>query len=201
MHYYGLTGGIGSGKSHVAELFAQRGIPIYMADAAARRLMQSDPALREALVAAFGAQTYVGGELNRPYLAERVFGQPAELARLNALVHPEVFRDGLAWLDQQRAHSETLIPERRPPFVLHESAIIFEHGYQARFEGVILVTAPDDARIARVMARDGVTAEAVRQRMAAQWPDERKLPLATAVIINDGRALEPQIDALISRLS
>ena len=201
MKYVALTGGIGSGKSHVARLLAARGIPLFEADAAAKRLMAEEP-LRSQLVQAIGNEVFTpAGELNRPYLAQRAFTEPEVLSRLNALVHPAVHAASRAWFEAQRAENDRRSPAQRLPFAVHEAAIVFELGYADRYDAVVLVTAPEAVRLARVMARDGATAEQVQARMARQWPDTQKIPLATFVIENDGRPLEPQLEALWARLS
>ena len=110
----GITGGIGSGKSTVCRLFAQRGVAVYDSDAAAKRLMTEEPALRAGIAARFGAEAYAGGALNRPYLAAKVFSDPAALADLNALVHPAVMADFAAWAERQEGS-----------YVILESAILF----------------------------------------------------------------------------
>ncbi len=182
--HYAVTGNIGSGKSTVCREFERLGIPVYYADAAAKRLMLEDPALRQGLIAAFGAATYLAdGTLNRSWLAQRAFADDATLARLNALVHPAVHRDAARWREEQTA-----------AYTLYEAAIVLELGRQQDFAGVIVVTAPAATRRARVMARDGVSAEAFAARAARQWPEEQKIAAADFLINNDGyQLLFPQI--------
>lgn len=172
----GLTGGIGSGKSTVAGYFRELGIPVYDSDARARELMEGQPALRTAIGALLGPGAYRDGRLNRPFIAERVFGDPQLLASLNALVHPAVRRDFLEWSEQQQA-----------PYVLQEAAVLFENGSYQQLDRTILVTAPQPVRVRRVMKRDGVSREAVLARIKNQWDDARKLPLADFVIENSRR--------------
>ena len=170
----GITGGIGSGKSTVCRLFAERGVPVYDCDAAARRLMTEDAALREAIRARFGAESYVqDGAPNRPYLAARVFGDAAERAALEALVHPAVAADFERWADRQEA-----------PYVLLESAILYEAGLQERLDRVVAVLAPAALRLERAVRRDGADAEAIRRRMAAQADDDTLAARAEYSIVN-----------------
>lgn len=175
----GITGGIGSGKTYVCHRLEARGIPIYYADARGRQLQDTDPQLRAQITALLGAEAYTAeGLLYRPWVAQRVFGNPDLLQSLNRLVHPAVHADAAAWFAQQAAQGIRVAG--------YEAAILFEFGRQSDFDAVMLVMAPEDVRIQRVMARDGISEADVRARMARQWPDDKKLPLATYVVINDG---------------
>ena len=189
--HYALTGNIGSGKTTVATLFQTYGVPVYFADAAAKRLMHEDADLRRDLTAAFGSDTYLpDGQLNRPYLAARAFGDAAELDKLNGLVHPAVHRDAARWRAAQTA-----------PFTLYEAAIVLELGREKDFDGVIVVSCPEATRRERVMARDGVTAAQFAARAAKQWPEARKRAGGDFVVENDGyRLLLPQVLACFGRL-
>ncbi|SFC48262.1 dephospho-CoA kinase [Parapedobacter composti] len=183
----GITGGIGSGKSVVCRIFGILGIPVFDADTEAKRLMVTDDGLVEAIQEAFGSEAYHrDGSLNRGYLAAKVFGDAAQLNRLNALVHPVVIQAGETWTISQKA-----------PYTIKEAALMFESGSFKLNRYNILVTAPEEVRIARVMERDNITAEQVRARMARQWTDDAKMKLADFVIVNDGvRAIIPQVLAL-----
>lgn len=173
----GITGGIGSGKTTVCNIFECMGVPVYYADREAKRLMQEDNSLRKAIIDNFGKDAYrEDGALNRTYLSNQVFNDPEKLERLNALVHPVVAKDVEAW---HRRHASA-------PYTLKEAALLFESGSYRQLDRVVLVYAPVSLRIKRVMARDGVPEEAVRKRIQAQMKDEEKLPLANHVIINDG---------------
>lgn len=186
----GITGGIGSGKSIVAKVFNSLGIPVYNADTAAKRLMQEDPQLVAAIKAAFGAGAYEDGRLNRAYLADKVFRDPAQLELLNQLVHPVTIKDAANWMQQQQA-----------PYALKEAALIFESGSQSELDFVIGVYAPKHLRIHRVMQRDGVTREAVIKRMDNQIEESLKMRLCDAVITNDDQQLVvPQVLALHEEL-
>lgn len=175
----GVTGGMGSGKTTVAHMFAVMGIPVYDADSRAKALMQEDPSLIAGIRDLFGDTAYAqDGMLDRKHIASIVFADRDMLDRLNALVHPAVYRDLAAWA--------TSPPQRDAPYLLQESAILFEEDLTARFAAVILVTAPEALRIERVMARDGAGRADVMRRLRNQWPDERKIPLSDYVIFNDG---------------
>jgi dephospho-CoA kinase len=170
----GLTGGIGSGKSTVAQAFGVLGIPLYSADLASRRLMNEDPEVIASIQKAFGPKTYETGTLNRAYLASIVFKDKEKLALLNSLVHPATIRDGEQWMKAQKG-----------PYAIKESSLIFEAGMQPQFDIVIGVSAPVLIRIQRVMQRDKVTAEAVRERMGNQIQENIKMLLCDIVIQND----------------
>ncbi len=169
----GLTGGIGSGKSSISALFAQKGIPVYIADRQAKRLMQTDPVLKQGIIREFGAESYKGTDLNRAYLAAKVFGSKTELAKLNALVHPVVHRDLLDFAARQKA-----------AFIIYENAILFENGSDALCDYIITVTAPVSERIRRVMARDNMEEKQVLARMQHQWSDAEKIERSDFVIEN-----------------
>lgn len=183
----GITGGIGSGKTTVCRLFEALGVPVYYADTRAKALMTTDTALMAGIRELFGAGAYTDdGQLNRPLIAERAFGDPSVLAQLNALVHPAVHRDANQWSDAQDA-----------PYTLREAALLFESGGDRHLDRVITVYAPESVRLARVMARDNATEAQVRARMRQQLDDEVKRQRADFVILNDGdAALIPQVHAL-----
>lgn len=171
----GVTGGIGSGKSIVCRIFKILQTPVFDADTVAKTIMTDDKVLKEALIHAFGEETYhEDGTLNRPYLSKAVFNDEEKLKKLNALVHPAVIRAGEEWADAQLSH-----------YNIKEAALLFESGSYKKLDYTILVTAPEKLRIARVMKRDGVTEEQVRERMSKQLSDEEKKPLADFVVVND----------------
>lgn len=179
----GITGGMGSGKSTVAAIFAAMGIPVYEADAVARSIMNTDPALRAQIIASFGASAYTNGELNRSWMAEKVFNDEEQLEKLNQLVHPVVIAAGEKWMQQQTT-----------PYAIKEAAIIFESGSQRYLDFIIGVTAPLSLRIQRVMHRSQLTREEVLRRVERQMDDIIKMKLCDAVIINDEQhALIPQV--------
>lgn len=179
----GLTGGIGSGKSTVAKVFGVLGIPLYSSDLASRRLMHEDPELIRGIKEAFGEQAYTDGQLNRAYLASIVFKDKTQLARLNALVHPATIRDGEAWISRQTG-----------PYAIRESSLIFEAGMQPQFDVIIGVSAPSALRIKRVMDRDHIDAETVKERMRNQIDAFVKMRLCNYEITNDDQhAIIPQV--------
>ncbi len=180
----GLTGGIGSGKSTVCRLLAQVGVPSYGSDEHARRLMQHSAPLKEAIVAHFGAACYLpSGELNRPHLAAQLFGDGEQLALLNSLVHPAVQADFAQWAAQSTA-----------PYVVEESAILFESGAAERMDRVVVVTAPEALRLQRTVQRDATSEEAVRARMARQMSEEERVSRAHYLLrADDTELLIPQV--------
>lgn len=185
----GITGGMGSGKSIVAALLKVYGIPVYDADSESKRLLLTSPTIRRGLIDLLGADIYSpdGTTLRRARMASLIFADPNLLARVNAIIHPEVGRDFDAW----RARLTTSV-------CAMESAILFESGFDRRADLRLMVYAPEAIRLQRVMARDNATEAAARQRMQRQWPDERKIALSDAVITNDGRAaLIPQVEAFL----
>lgn len=173
MYKVGITGGIGSGKSTVCRLFEQNGIAVYDSDARAKALMAEDATLREQLVEAFGAECYNEQGLNRAYLAGRVFGDEAELQRLNGIVHPAVKEDFRRWADVQRG-----------AYVVLESAILFESGFDTEVNTTLAVMAPMEERLRRTVERDGVDREAVRRRMEHQLSDDELHARAARTIVN-----------------
>ena len=187
----GLTGGIGSGKSTVAAIFEKLGIPVYYADLEARRLMNEDAGLRSSILSLFGKEAYTGSVLNRPYISSVVFNDKEKLASLNALVHPVTIRNSELWVSAQTSR-----------YVVREAALIFESGVNKHLDYVIGVSAPEELRISRVMARDGVPEEAVRSRMSHQLGEEEKMKRCDFVVANDDtRLLLPQVLALHEKFS
>lgn len=193
MKTIGITGGIGTGKSFVCGIFRELGYAVYDSDSRAKALMVEHPGIRNGLVQAFGPEAYdAAGNLNRSFIAKAVFGNEAMLAKLNGLVHPAVARDTLKWQQQLQSSSYAKL------FALKEAAILFESGANRGLDGVIVVTAPPEVRIARVMQRDGITREQVLKRMASQMPQEELVKHADFVIVNDGLADVPaQVQACI----
>lgn len=186
MKLIGLTGGIGSGKSTVADIFSTLGIPVYESDSRARDLMNNERALKEKIVQLFGPESYSNGDLNRKWMAEKVFPDKDLLQQLNAIVHPAVKADALQW-----ANSTELA---NAPYVIKESAILFEEDLTSDLDAIILVVAPVELRIDRVMNRDGISKAQVEERIQHQWTDDKKIPVSDFVIFNDGeRSLIEQV--------
>lgn len=173
----GITGGIGSGKTTVCHVFEQLGIPVFYADTVAKEIMVTDPVLREGMMNTFGIESYeLSGKLNNKHIAQIVFNNKTELEKLNALVHPAVFRAFESW--QQTIPADV-------PYNLKEAALLFESGSYQMCDHSILVTAPKAVKIQRVMERDGVTSEQVEARMDKQLSDEEKNKMADFLITND----------------
>ncbi len=187
----GITGGIGTGKSFVSKIFKTLGVPFYDADLEAKLIMNKSAKVREALIRAFGSDTYFeDGSLNRRYLSDKVFNDSEKLALLNSIVHPAVIQDSIDWSNSQHA-----------PYILKEAALLYESGSYKNLDYTILVTAPEELRIQRVMQRDNVDREEVLRRMARQMPEEEKLQYADFLIHNDGKIpLLPQVLAVHNAL-
>ncbi|WP_291960218.1 dephospho-CoA kinase [Maribacter sp.] len=169
----GLTGGIGSGKSTVASMFKDLGVPVYDSDQRAKHLMNSSKAIHDQLIELLGEEAFLDGKLNRAFIASKVFNDKNLLAKLNDIVHPVVREDFVAWAKNQNAR-----------YVIQETALLFENKSQALYDEVILVTAPKEVRIGRVLARDNTTRAQVEARMDNQLEDKIKLELANFVIEN-----------------
>lgn len=186
----GLTGGIGSGKSTVAQIFEVLGIPIYYADIAAKKLMNEDAALRSSITNIFGEQAYVNGVLDRTYISSIVFSDAAKLASLNAIVHPATKNDGEKWMQKQTG-----------PYAIHEAALIFEAKVSERLDHVIGVSSPIELRIKRAMQRDKVSRDEVIKRMSQQLDEGVKMSKCDFVLINDEKhLLIPQVMELHQKL-
>ena len=187
----GLTGGIGSGKSKAAAYFSELGIPCYIADDRAKELMTSSMTIQQAIINEFGAESYINGNLNRPFLASIVFKDTVLLATLNAIVHPAVASDFRSWLLEQNSI-----------YVIKEAAILFENGGAKLCDQVILVTAPKEIRVQRVIDRDKCTKEDVLEKMSKQWSDAKKKPLADYIIENiEWKETSKQIEVLHQKLN
>lgn len=170
----GVTGGIGSGKSTVCKLFADMGVAVYDCDSEAKRLMTECEVVRRGIVEEFGVEAYLDGQLNRAYLAERVFGCEEQLARLNAIVHPAVREDFREWC---RQHEQDL-------YVLMESAILFDAGFESEVDLTLAVVAPRELRVMRVCNRSGLTPEQVEERIAHQMSDDEMHARADYTMVN-----------------
>jgi dephospho-CoA kinase len=173
----GITGGIGSGKTTVCKMFEALGVPVYYADDRAKLLMREDPDLIAALKSTFGAEVYLeDGSINRAYLSKLVFNDKSKLSDLNALVHPAVFRDAKIWQEEQKQAGHS--------YSMKEAALLFESGSYQQLDKIIVVTAPEEIRLQRVMQRDGVSKEQVLARMRNQMPQEEKEAKADFLIDN-----------------
>lgn len=174
----GITGGIGSGKSTVCKVFRALGVPVFEADVEAKKLMNENEQVKQQLMKRYGGNLYVSSGLNRGLLAEIIFNNKSEIEFVNSIVHPSVQNKFNTWYAQQNS-----------PYVIEEAAILFESGGYVKMDATILVTAPIDERIQRVMQRDNTTREQVMNRINNQWSDEKKIKLATYVINNSDEQL------------
>jgi dephospho-CoA kinase len=181
----GITGGIGAGKSIICRMFSVLGVPVYDADSAAKWIMANDPELVSSIKEAFGDDAYLpSGQLNRAYLAKKVFADGDAVNALNALVHPAVGKHYSAWAKNQHA-----------PYILKEAALLFEAGSYKVLDSTMLVHAPVDVRIARIIRRDPFrTQQEIEGILAKQWPEEQKIGLANHIITNnDKQPVLPQV--------
>jgi len=169
----GLTGGIGSGKTTVAKLFIELGIPVYIADKEAKRLMHTSKAIKRKLLEEFGEKAYIKNKLNRAFLAKIVFNDKKKLAAINKIVHPSVANSFKRWLNKHNS-----------AYAIQENAILFENNSANNFDFIITVTAPIQDKIERVMKRDNVTKEEVLSRMNNQISDKEKIKNSNFVIEN-----------------
>lgn len=186
----GITGGIGSGKSIVCSVLSELGYPVFHSDQVAKDLLNENPAIAEEIKTLFGSELYTDGIIDRQKLAAIVFNNTAARERINAIVHPHV----------RKAFSE-FINRKDARLVFNEAAILFETGSYKQFDANILVTAPEELRIERVMKRDGVERADVIKRIKAQWTDEQKAELADYVLINDEKKpLLEQIESTVNEL-
>jgi len=181
----GLTGGIGSGKSTVAKVFESIGIPVYYTDDEAKKLMNRDP-IKSLIIKHFGEESFINGKLNRSYISSIVFNNKDKLELLNSLTHQPIILHSLEWCDKQSS-----------PYIIQESALVFESKLSKVLDVIIGVYAPEELKLERVMKRDNMTREDVLKRMASQMNDDKKLILCDYIIINDGKnELLPQVECL-----
>ncbi len=173
MKIIGLTGGIGSGKSTIAKMFIDLGIPVYFSDLEAKRLMQKSKIIKRKLIKKFGEEVYVNNTLNKPFLANIIFKDKEALQYVSSVVHPKVNQHFKRWIKKQKAI-----------YVIQENAILFESGIANFFDYIIMITAPKKTRIKRVMKRDKVSENQVLERMNNQWKDSEKIKKADFIIEN-----------------
>lgn len=169
----GLTGGIGSGKTTVANFFADLGVPVYIADTEARKLQNESEEVIQQITALFGPEAYKDGILDRKFISGKVFNDPEKLKALNNIVHPQVALHFDRWKEKQDAE-----------YVIYEAAILFEKGGYKKCDFTILVVADHDTKIQRLQKRDASEISEIKARMNNQWPDEKKQKLADFVIEN-----------------
>ncbi|WP_435133781.1 dephospho-CoA kinase [Formosa sp. A9] len=174
MTIVGLTGGIGSGKSTVAKAFQAYGIPVYISDDEAKALMVTSSEIITELKAVFGAEAYINGALNKPYISDKIYNDKALLQKMNAIVHPRVAQHFKDWVSAQQA-----------PYVLKEAAILFESDAHKNCNFIITVVLDKATKIERLLQRDQTTVAKIEAIMKQQWPDERRIELSDFVIEND----------------
>lgn len=173
MMIVGLTGGIGSGKTTVAKFFEDYGIPVYIADEEAKKLMNRSKVIKRKLVQLFGEKAYVENTLNKPFIANIIFNDKSYLQKMNAIIHPRVARHFKKWIEKQNA-----------PYVIKEVAILFENGGHEACDALITVIAPKEIRVKRLLKRDNTTIEKIEAIMNNQWTDAQKMNLSDYVIEN-----------------
>jgi dephospho-CoA kinase len=183
----GITGGIGSGKTYVCRTLEAMGYPVFFSDIQAKQLLVEDQEAIASIKKLFGDQAYIGNELNRPFLAEKIFSAPSYREMMNNIVHPLVRKRYSNWAEATDS-----------PIVFNEAAILFETGSYKNFDFNVLVTAPINLRIERTMKRDGVSELEVEARMKAQWSDDKKKELADFIINNDEK--EPLVPQIVNML-
>lgn len=194
MRVFGLTGNIGSGKSTVARLLRERGVPVVDADLVAREVVEpGQPGLAE-IAARFPGVIGEGGRLDRKALGARVFSDPQERLALNAILHPRIAAEV--------ARQLAALAEGGAEVAVYEAALIVENGMHELLDGLIVVTAPEDEQVRRVVLRDGLAAAETRARIAAQLPAAQKVALADHVIENAGppELLAAQVDRVLAAL-
>jgi dephospho-CoA kinase len=169
----GLTGGIGSGKTMVAKYIKSLGIPVYIADDEAKKIMTTD-AVIQAIIKEFGTEVIDNNKLNREKLAQLVFNNSEKLEKLNKIVHPQVKKHFESWLEMNK----------NAPFVLKETAILFESGSNKYCDAILTVTSPLETRLQRVIERDKTDRASVLKRMESQWTDEQRIAKSDFVIQN-----------------
>lgn len=187
----GITGGIGSGKSTVSDIFSLCGVPVYIADAESKKLVGSSPVIREKLIDFLGEELYKGNTLDKALLASHIFNDKEKLAKVNAIIHPEVKKDYNLWLERNKQYG----------IVAQEAAILFESGFDKLMDKVVMVYTPLELRIQRTMVRDNIPYEKVLERIQNQMSDEEKIKLSDFVIVNDGTcSLIEQVLNIIEQL-
>jgi len=182
----GITGGIGSGKSIISTIFKTLGIPVYDSDSHARSLMTEDALLVDLIKKEFGEEAYtINGSLNRAFISSQTFGKKERLEKLNNLVHPRVGADYANWSDLYKTF----------PYVLREAALMYESMAHLTVDKMIMVSAPEQLRIKRILLRDPHrNIDQIKAIISSQWPEEEKLRRADFVIYNDDRKMViPQV--------
>ncbi|MFK5983551.1 MAG: dephospho-CoA kinase [Flavobacteriaceae bacterium] len=173
MKIVGLTGGIGSGKTTVANMFKKLGVPIYIADIEARKLTNTSKVIRKKMIALLGEEAYDKVGINKKYVANLIFNNKELLMSVNAIIHHKVAQHFEKWLNKQQG-----------VYCIKEAAILFENGSYKNCDHIILVTAPEEIKIERVINRDKTTREEVLNRIHNQWTDEEKKIYSNTILQN-----------------
>lgn len=190
MKKIGITGGIGSGKSVVGQILEAMHFPVYYSDQQSKILVDTDHVIREELIKLLGKEVYLDGKLNRPFLTQQLFSNDDLRLKINQIIHPKVREAFTIWVNKQSSN-----------LVFNEAAILFETGAYQSMDYTILVTAPLELKIERVLKRDNIAINEIQERMSKQWSDEEKIPLADFVIVNDeAKPLLKQVEAVINAL-
>lgn len=174
MKIIGLTGGIGSGKTTVASMFLDLGVPVYIADIEAKKLTNTSKVIRKKIIALLGEDSYITSGINKKYVADKIFNDHQLLKKVNQIIHPKVAKHFIKWVAKQKG-----------VYCIKEAAILFENDSYKLCDYTILITSPKEDRIQRVQKRDQLTRKEVENRIKNQWSDEIKIKLADFVIEND----------------
>jgi dephospho-CoA kinase len=186
----GITGGIGSGKSVVGQILEAMHFPVYYSDQQSKVLVETDLEIREELIKLLGTEVYLDGKLNRPFLTQQLFSNDDLRLKINQIIHPKVREAFTIWVNKQSSN-----------LVFNEAAILFETGAYQSMDYNILVTAPLELKIERVLKRDNITINEIQERISKQWSDEEKIPLADFVIVNDEvKPLLKQVEAILKKV-
>lgn len=190
MKHVGITGGIGSGKSYVAKIIEQMGFPVYNSDLCSKELTKSNRVIRAGLISLFGKDVYIENELNTKLVASKIFEDDAMREKVNQLIHPIVRKDFYQWSLRQES-----------TMVFNEAAILFETGTYRNFDALILVCAPQELKIKRVIERENCSRESVLIRMDKQWSDDEKVKLTDFIIVNDEhKPILSQVESVLEKI-
>lgn len=190
MKKIGITGGIGSGKSVVGQILEAMHFPVYYSDQQSKILVDTDLVIREELIKLLGTEVYLDGKLNRPFLTQQLFSNDDLRLKINQIIHPKVREAFTNWVSKQSSN-----------LVFNEAAILFETGAYKSMDYNILVTAPLELKIERVLKRDNITINEIQERISKQSSDGEKIPLADFVIVNDEvKPLLKQVEAVLNAL-
>lgn len=186
----GLTGGIGSGKTTLANYIASKGIPVYIADVEAKKLMEKPKVIQE-IIKTFGEDVKGANGIDKAKLSKLVFDSPDKLKQLNAIIHPKVGKHFEKWIKKNESHV----------IIVKEAAILFESGAYKNCDKIITVVVPENIRIQRVVQRDNATEEMVKSRIKNQWSDEQRMALSDYIVRNENlEEAKNQVDVIINEL-